>query len=67
MKAPGPDLGEEEIDEVEIGMPLLLTLSQAARLCQVSLPTLQNWSHMRGFPVIRRHRLVRIHAKLLDR
>jgi len=69
MKALGPNLDDEAADEraIDIGPPLLLTLRQAAALCQVSVDKMGGWSHIRGFPVIRHGRFVRIHARLLDR
>jgi excisionase family DNA binding protein len=67
MKAPRPNLDDEDDDAVDVGPPLLLTLQQAAPVCQVSLPKMGEWSHLKGFPVIRRGRLVRVHARLLDR
>jgi hypothetical protein len=47
-------------------MPLLLTMQQVADMCQVSLATVREWTYLPGFPVIRRPRQVRIHARLLD-
>jgi hypothetical protein len=69
MKVPGPNLDDEAADEyaIEIGPPLLLTLRQAAALCQVSLDKMQGWSHIKGFPVIRGSHFVRVHAQLLNR
>lgn len=46
--------------------PLLVTIPQAARLCQVSPATIRAWSYEPGFPIIRRPHCVRIHARLLD-
>jgi hypothetical protein len=47
---------------------LLLTRSQAAAVCQVSLETIDGWAKLAGFPVIRgRGHLIRIHrAALID-
>jgi len=48
-------------------MPLLLTLSQAAELCQVGIDRMREWSYEPGFPVIRSPQQVRVHAELLDK
>jgi excisionase family DNA binding protein len=45
---------------------ILLTRAQAARRCGVSVHKFDEWTHMKGFPVLREERMVRIHAKLLD-
>jgi hypothetical protein len=49
--------------------PLLLTRTQAAKLCQVSEEILDQWSYEPGFPVIRRDggHFVRIHRAALER
>ena len=47
-------------------MPLLLTISQAAAICQVGEDRMRSWTHEDAFPVIRTHRTVRIHRDLLD-
>jgi hypothetical protein len=46
---------------------LLITREQAAELCQCSLPVLDEWSWLPGFPVIRRNggHFVRIHRAAL--
>jgi excisionase family DNA binding protein len=46
--------------------PLLLTMPQAAALCQVGLDRIREWTHLPGFPAIRTDHQVRIHARLLD-
>lgn len=38
---------------------ILLTREQAADVCQISLPTFDEWSRRAGFPVIRVGRTVR--------
>lgn len=48
-------------------LPLLLTREQTAEACQVSLDTIDQWTHTRGFPVIRQGRLVRIPVESLNR
>ena len=58
-----------EGDELPLdpGAPvLLLTMRQAAALCQVSVHRVRDWSLLPDFPVIRTPHLVRIHARLLD-
>jgi hypothetical protein len=47
-------------------MPVLLTIQQAADMCQVGIDRIREWSHEPGFPVIRSPQMVRIHAKLLE-
>jgi len=49
--------------------PILLTREQAAELCQVSLPVLDEWTYEPGFPIIRRPggHFARIHRGALER
>jgi len=47
-------------------LPLLLTISQAAAVCQVGLDQMRSWTYLDEFPVIRSNRTVRIHRDLLD-
>lgn len=46
--------------------PILLTREQAAELCQVSPPKIDEWTNLPGFPVIRGPHFVRIHARRLE-
>ena len=49
--------------DIDLGLPILLTREQAATWCQVSLETLDQWTYEPGFPVVRRPggHFVRIH------
>ena len=60
------DHHDDDEDHVIPTMPLLLTLPQAAELCQVGLDRMRQWSYEPGFPVIRYPQQVRVHAELLD-
>jgi hypothetical protein len=54
-------------DQIEYQVPpLLLTMRQAADLCQVGLDRMREWTNEPGFPVIRTSRQVRIPAKPLE-
>ena len=57
---------QDVAEEAEPQVVLLLTLSQAAELCQVGLDRMRQWSYEPGFPVIRSPQQVRVHAELLD-
>lgn len=54
-------------DQTEYAPPLLLTMRQAADLCQVGLDRMREWTNEPGFPVIRTSRQVRIPAKDLEK
>lgn len=45
---------------------LLLTPTQAAALCQVSLDRIYEWSREPGFPVIKEPHQLRIHARMFE-
>ena len=45
---------------------LLLTVDQAAALCQVSRDMVYQWTRQPGFPTVRGPHQVRIHARLFQ-
>lgn len=45
---------------------LMLTMQQAADLCQVSVDRVREWTFLPDFPVMRTAHMVRIHARLFD-
>ena len=61
MKAP-----VAEYDEPSLPV-LLVTVQQAAALCQVSTDQVYRWTYEPDFPVIASPHQLRIHARLLDR
>lgn len=65
-RARDPVEDPDEDESVDLGFPLMVTLEQAARMCQVSVRTVREWSYQPGFPVMRSARQVRIHARLFD-
>jgi len=57
----------DDSDGINLGLPVLLTVEQAATWCQVSREIMDDWATQPGFPVIRRPRFVRIHREALDK
>lgn len=45
---------------------LLLTVQQAAAMCQVSTDRIYQWSHTPGFPAVMEAHQLRIHARKFD-
>jgi predicted DNA-binding transcriptional regulator AlpA len=58
--------GAADAEETATLPVLLLTVQQAAAVCQVSTDQIYRWTYEPDFPVIAQPHAFRIHARLLD-